>query len=52
MKKQISSCNDKIKAVTGVSPILFRPPYGDYNNPVVKTTQDLGMYAIQWDVET
>lgn len=52
MKKQISSCNDKIKAVTGTSPILFRPPYGDYNNPVIKTTQDLGMYAIQWDVET
>lgn len=52
MKKQISTCNDKIKAITGVSPILFRPPYGDYNNPVVKTVQDLGMYAIQWNVET
>lgn len=52
IKQQISSCNDKIKAITGVSPLLFRPPYGDYNNAVVKGTQDLGMYAIQWDVET
>ncbi|WP_411675921.1 polysaccharide deacetylase family protein [Caproicibacter sp.] len=52
MKNQIVSCNDKIKAVTGVSPILFRPPYGDYNNAVVKSTQDLNMYPIQWDVET
>ncbi|MVB11317.1 Polysaccharide deacetylase [Caprobacter fermentans] len=51
MKKQIVSCNDKIKAVTGVSPILFRPPYGDYNNAVVKSTQDLNMYPVQWDVE-
>jgi peptidoglycan/xylan/chitin deacetylase (PgdA/CDA1 family) len=52
MKKQIESCNEKIKAITGVSPILFRPPYGDYNNAVVKTAQDLGMYAIQWDVDS
>ena len=52
MREQIESCNEKIKAITGTAPILFRPPYGDYNNAVVKTTKDLGMYAIQWDVET
>lgn len=52
MKKQISDCNDKIKSVTGTSPILFRPPYGDYSNPVVKSAQDVGMYAIQWDVDS
>lgn len=51
MQKQISACNDKIKSVTGVSPILFRPPYGDYSNGVVKAVGDLGMYAIQWDVD-
>ena len=52
MEKQISACNNKIKAITGVSPILFRPPYGDYSNALVKTTQGLGMYAIQWDVDS
>ncbi|MFU0832804.1 MAG: Polysaccharide deacetylase [Oscillospiraceae bacterium] len=52
MKKQIEACNEKIKAITGVSPLLFRPPYGDYNNAVVKSAQDLGMYAIQWDVDS
>lgn len=52
MQKQIASCNDKIKSVTGVSPILFRPPYGDYDNTLVKTVSDLGMYAIQWDVDS
>lgn len=52
MKAQIESCNEKIKAITGVSPILFRPPYGDYNNAVVQSAKDLGMYAIQWNVDS
>ena len=52
MEKQIVSCNEKIKSVTGVAPLLFRPPYGDYNNAVVKTVRDLGMYPIQWDVDS
>ena len=52
MKKQIAACNEKIKSVAGKSPVLFRPPYGDYNNAVVRTVQDLHMYPIQWDVET
>lgn len=52
MQKQITSCNNKIKSATGVSPILFRPPYGDYDNTLVKTVSDLGMYAIQWDVDS
>lgn len=52
MQKQIVSCNEKIKSVTGVSPLLFRPPYGDYSNAVVKTVGDLGMYPIQWDVDS
>ena len=51
MKDEINSCNEKIKAVTGVCPTLFRPPYGDYDNCVVETTESLGMHAIQWSVE-
>ena len=52
MKKQISACNEKVKSVTGKSPALFRPPYGDYNNTVVKSVQELNMYPIQWDVDS
>ena len=52
MKDEINSCNEKIKAVTGVCPTLFRPPYGDYDNCVVETTESLGMHAIQWSVDS
>ena len=31
---------------------LFRPPYGDYDNAVVKTAKKCGYYTIQWDVDS
>lgn len=52
MIEQVSSCNEKVKKITGKSPILFRAPYGDYNNDVVNTAKSLNMYCIQWDVDS
>ena len=51
MEAQLNACNDKIEAVTGVRPTLFRPPYGDYNDRVVLTVRGMGMEPVQWDVE-
>ena len=50
--REITLCNEKIEALTGSAPTLFRPPYGDYNNDVVKAVKSLGMYCIQWDVDS
>lgn len=52
MQKEVTECNDKIEKVTNKKPILFRPPYGDYNDSVVSAMRDIGMYTIQWDVDT
>lgn len=52
MCDELKSCNDKIKAVTGVEPTLFRPPYGDYNNATIDATESMGMKCIQWDVDS
>ncbi len=49
---EIECCNEKIAKVTGRTPTLIRVPYGDYDNHVVETVESLGMYCIQWDVET
>ncbi len=46
-----ASC-DKIQAVTGVRPTLFRPPYGEYDDHVITATRDLGLEPIQWDVDS
>ena len=48
----LNACNDEIEAVTGVRPILFRPPYGDYDNHSIETVCGMKMYPIQWDVDS
>ncbi len=50
--EEINSCNDKIQTITGVRPTLMRPPYGDYDNKVIEATESLGMYTIQWSVDS
>lgn len=52
MTRELNACSDKIEAITGVRPILFRPPYGDYDDKVVSTARAAGMYAVQWDVDS
>lgn len=52
MAKEIKNCNDKIEELTGKRPTLLRPPYGDYNNQVVKAVKEQGMYCIQWDIDS
>lgn len=52
MAAEVKACADKIEAVTGVRPNLFRPPYGDYNDSVVSTMRNEGFYTIQWDVDS
>lgn len=52
MIEQLNSCNDKIEAVTGKRPTLFRPPYGAYNNSLIEVMDDVNMKCIQWDVDS
>ena len=52
MVTELQSCNGKVKAVTGNTPLLFRAPYGDYNNTMCDTVKECGMYTIQWDVDS
>lgn len=48
----VSACNEKIESITGVSPTLFRCPYGEYDDHVVSTINQMGMSVIQWDVDS
>lgn len=48
----ISTCNEKIAAVTGITPTLFRAPYGEYDDNVIATVNSMGIHTIQWDVDS
>ena len=52
MKNEVNTCSDKIEAITGKRPNLFRAPYGDYNNDVVGAVRECGAFTIQWDVDS
>lgn len=48
----ITACNEKIAAITGCTPTLFRPPYGEYDDHVVSAVRGMGMEPVQWDVDS
>lgn len=48
----LTACNGKIEAITGVTPTLFRCPYGEYDDHVIQAVNRTGMTAIQWDVDS
>ncbi len=41
-----------IEKATGQKTNLFRAPYGDYDNELIQTAQEMGLYTIQWDVDS
>lgn len=45
-------CSRKIKMITGEEPILYRAPYGEYDNNVMTTLEGMGLKVIQWDVDS
>ena len=52
MLDEIRVCNEKIEALTGQKPTLFRAPYGDYDNTLLETLQNQNMQCVQWDVDS
>ena len=48
----VTACNEKIAAVTGVTPTLIRCPYGEYDDHVISAIRSMGMEPVQWDVDS
>lgn len=52
IQDNVNACCDKIEAITGTRPGLFRCPYGEYDDNVVSTINGMGIQVIQWDVDS
>ena len=48
----ITASNEKIARVTGHTPTLFRAPYGEYDDNVIRTIKGMGITTVQWDVDS
>ncbi len=51
-QEEIIKVHDKVKELTGYEMSLFRPPYGDYDNDLIKTAASIGYQTIQWNVDS
>ena len=50
--EEIKQGAEKITQITGEKIELYRTPYGEYNNTVIKSATESGYYPIQWDIDT
>lgn len=47
-KRQLADTNAFIESVTGITPHLFRPPGGQYNNELIDYAYELEMTTVLW----
>ena len=50
--KEIENSNQKIEKITGQRTNIYRAPYGEYNDTVIKAANDNKYYTIQWNLDT
>jgi probable sporulation protein (polysaccharide deacetylase family) len=51
-EEDIKKSGEILEKITGIKPTLFAPPYGDFNDEVVKVAEQLGYKVILWSLDT
>jgi peptidoglycan-N-acetylglucosamine deacetylase len=51
MQWELNGTANEIEQVTGVRPVLFRPPYGFINTTVKNMSAQLGLTPVMWNVD-
>ena len=51
-KEEIEYVNLAVRNLTGISPKVFRAPFGEYDDKLISCVEECGMTAIQWDVDS
>jgi peptidoglycan/xylan/chitin deacetylase (PgdA/CDA1 family) len=49
---QLTQSSERIEAITGNYPLLFRPPYGSMNQQVINTINTSGFSTILWSLDS
>lgn len=52
IRDELTTSAAAIEKATGQKTNLFRAPYGDYDDLLVDTAKDMGLYTVQWDVDS
>ncbi len=51
VRSQLQRTIDVIRALSGYTPCVFRPPYGAYDRSVLETARSLGLSTVLWNVD-
>ena len=50
--EQITKCSERVKQITGNPTTLYRGPYGEYNDTVLKAAEASNHITIQWNIDS
>lgn len=51
VRAQLQKTIAAIRSLTGYTPCVFRPPYGDYDQSIIRTARSLGLATVLWNVD-
>ena len=52
VQKELKDLDDMLQELTGRRSTLFRPPFGEYNDTVIRAAREAGYQVIQWSRDT
>lgn len=52
IREELETSISLIKKITKKDVKVFRPPFGDYNDRLISVCEQMGIQAIQWDVDS
>lgn len=52
IERELRTSVQAIENITEKKVELFRPPFGEYNDTVLTCAENMGLYAIQWSVDS
>ena len=50
--KEVKTTEESIEKIIDKKSSLFRLPFGDYNDEVIRTLREIDYHVIQWDVDS
>ena len=50
--EEINNASERVRAITGEGTRLYRPPYGEYNDTVIKAARSANHVPIQWNIDS
>lgn len=52
IRAEIEYVNDRVESLTGNRPTYFRAPFGDYNDRLMSTVEEMDMIGVQWSIDS